>query len=317
MSTPELATLVTGASGFVGRALVRALVARGERVIALGRTRDAAAPEPGVTRRVADLLEPATLRQAFSGARIAYYLVHSMSSGAADYRVLERRCAETFVSAAAAAGIERIVYLGGPAPSGLASEHLRSRLEVGEILRAGPVPTVELRAAMVIGDGSASFNIVRDLAMRLPIMVLPRWLASRTRPIALADVISALVAAAHMPLERSSWFDLPGPDILSGQQILQRIAALQGRRFIAVRVPFLSPRLSALASPGHSHQFCAGARVGPKPQGRSPAEGRPLLEPHQSPPAHVLRRRSASGAERPSWTRPARTNSDEAQRGVS
>jgi uncharacterized protein YbjT (DUF2867 family) len=99
---------------------------------------------------------------------------------------------------------------------------------------------------MVIGNGSASWRIVRDLAMRLPIMVLPRWLASRTRPVALADVITALIGAGRLPLERSEWFDLPGPDTVSGQQILERIAAIRGRRFLAIKVPLLTPQLSAL-----------------------------------------------------------------------
>jgi uncharacterized protein YbjT (DUF2867 family) len=169
-----------------------------------------------------------------------------MGGGHADFRALERRAAEAFVSSAAAAGVERIVYLGGPQPLGPPSEHLRSRLEVGEILRAGPIPTVELRASMVIGNGSASWQIVRDLAMRLPVMVLPRWLRSRTRPVALPDVIVALTAAAELPLERSAWFDLPGPEILSGRQILERIGALRGRRILALDVPLLTPRLSAL-----------------------------------------------------------------------
>jgi uncharacterized protein YbjT (DUF2867 family) len=169
-----------------------------------------------------------------------------MGDGSADYPTLERRAAHAFVGAAASAGVERIIYLGGPAPPGLASEHLRSRLEVGEILRAGPVKTIELRASMVIGNGSASFQIVRDLATRLPVMVLPKWLSSRTRPVALADVVAALTAAAELPLERSEWFDIPGPDIVSGQEILERIAALRGRRFLALKVPFLTPQLSAL-----------------------------------------------------------------------
>ena len=99
---------------------------------------------------------------------------------------------------------------------------------------------------MVIGSGSASWQIVRDLAVRLPVMVLPRWLNSRTRPVALADVVAALIGAADMPLERSEWFDVPGPEILSGQQILERIALLRGRRFLALKVPFLTPQLSAL-----------------------------------------------------------------------
>ncbi len=236
--------LVTGASGFIGRALVPALCARGFRVVATSRR-----PRPsaeGVEWRAADLLEPELLPEVFRGARVAYYLVHSMGGGHSSFRNLERRTAEAFVTAAERAGVERIVYLGGPAPPGPPSEHLRSRLEVGEVLRAGPVPVVELRASMVIGAGSASWQIVRDLAVRLPVMVLPKWLASRTRPIALADVIEALVSAADLPLHHSEWFDLPGPEVMNGQQILERIAALRGRRFLAVKVPFLSPRLSAL-----------------------------------------------------------------------
>lgn len=238
------AALVTGASGFIGRALVPALCARGFRVLATSRRIRADAE--GVEWRACDLLDPGSLPEVFRGARVAYYLVHSMGGGHSNYRDLERRTAEAFVSAAANAGVERIVYLGGPAPPGVPSEHLRSRLEVGEVLRAGPVPVVELRASMVIGNGSASWQIVRDLAVRLPVMVLPRWLASRTRPIALADVIQALVSAADLPLSHSEWFDLPGPEIMNGQQILERIAALRGRRFLALKVPFLSPRLSAL-----------------------------------------------------------------------
>lgn len=166
--------------------------------------------------------------------------------GGRDFHRLEQRAARAFATAAAEAGLERIVFLGAPAPSGAPSEHLRSRLEVGELLRAGPVPALELRASMVIGHGSASWQIVRDLAVRLPVMVLPRWLASRTRPVALDDVIAALVAAADLPMTGSAWFDLPGPEVMSGRQILERVARVRGRRFVAVEVPFLSPRLSSL-----------------------------------------------------------------------
>ena len=238
------AALVTGASGFIGRALVPALRERGWRVVATSRRSRSDAD--GVQWRVCDLLDPASLPEAFRGARVAYFLVHSMGGDRSSFRDLERRTAQAFVVAAANAGVERIVYLGGPAPPGVPSEHLRSRLEVGEILRAGPVPVVELRASMVIGNGSASWQIVRDLAVRLPVMVLPKWLSSRTRPVALADVVQALVSAADLPLSHSDWFDIPGPETMNGQQILERIAALRGRHFLALKVPFLSPRLSAL-----------------------------------------------------------------------
>lgn len=246
--TPDArgSVLVTGASGFVGSALTRELVRQRQHVVAVSRRPIKVVTKGGVEWRTCDLLEPSTLDAAFAGVRVAYYLVHSMGTGSSEFGELERRAAEAFVGAATRAQVERIVYLGGPAPSGPPSEHLRSRLAVGEILRAGPVPTVELRASMVIGRGSASWQIVRDLAVRLPVMVLPRWLNSRTRPVALVDVVAALIGAADLPIEHSEWFDVPGPEILSGQQILERIALLRGRRFFALKVPFLTPQLSAL-----------------------------------------------------------------------
>jgi uncharacterized protein YbjT (DUF2867 family) len=240
--------LVTGATGFIGRALVPALRSRGLPVVAAtrrpkGSTGDAA----GVEWRTCDLLRPETLPATLRDIRVAYYLVHSMGGGKnSDFRELERRAAEAFVAASAKAGVERIVYLGGPAPQGRPSEHLRSRLQVGEILRAGSVSTVELRASMVIGAGGASWQIVRDLALRLPLMVMPKWLRSRTRPVALDDVVVALVAAADLPTGGSAWFDVPGPEVVSGRQILERIAALRGRRILAIEVPLLTPQLSAL-----------------------------------------------------------------------
>lgn len=238
--------LVTGATGFIGHALTEQLARNGVRVVAATRRPTRATASNGVEWRTCDLLEPSTLDAALAGVRVAYYLVHSMGTGASEFGDLERQAAQAFVQAAARARLQRIIYLGGPAPAGPPSEHLRSRLAVGEILRAGSVPAVELRASMVIGHGSASWQIVRDLAVRLPVMVLPRWLNSRTQPVALADVVAALIRAADMPLAHSEWFDVPGPEILSGQQILERIARLRGRRFLALKVPFLTPQLSAL-----------------------------------------------------------------------
>lgn len=239
--------LVTGATGFIGRALVRALVLRGENVIAASRNpRSRTAEASGVTWRQCDLLQPDSLERAMVGVDVAYYLVHSMGSGQADYANIERRAAEAFVDAAARAEVKRIVYLGGPAPSGRPSEHLRSRLQVGEILRAGSVQTIELRASMVIGNGSTSWQIVRDLGMRLPFMVLPRWLKSRTRPVGIDDVVVALVSASTLVLQASTWFDVPGPEVMTGRQILERIGALRGRQILAIEIPFLTPRLSAL-----------------------------------------------------------------------
>jgi uncharacterized protein YbjT (DUF2867 family) len=239
--------LVTGATGFIGRALVRALVARGETVIAASRKPKPQATAPSAVEwRQFDLLQAGSMVAAMQGVDVAYYLVHSMGSGQVDYVDAERRAAEAFVDAAARAGIKRIVYLGGPAPSGRPSEHLRSRLQVGEILRAGIVPTLELRASMVIGNGSTSWQIVRDLGMRLPVMILPKWLKSRTRPVAIDDVVTALLAASTMALDASTWFDIPGPEVMTGREILERIGALRGRQIMAIEIPLLTPQLSAL-----------------------------------------------------------------------
>src|SRR5512141_1062580 len=189
-TTSDRKVLVTGATGFIGRALVPAMRARGWPVVAASRRPATdASHAAGVEWRTCDLLSPDTLPGALEGIGVAYYLVHSMGGGNVDFRELERRAAEAFVAASAKAGVERIVYLGGPAPRGRPSEHLKSRLQAGEILRSGPVSTVELRSSMVIGAGGASWQIVRDLALRLPVMVMPKWLKSRTRPIALDDVL--------------------------------------------------------------------------------------------------------------------------------
>lgn len=238
--------LVLGATGFVGRALVPALLQAGDVVRAASRR----APQP--SRRAGprwvqcDLRVPSTLRPALEGVDVVYDLVHGMGGGAPDFREVERRGARALAVAAAASGCARVVYLGGVAPAGPASEHLASRLEVGELLRGGDVPALELRAAMIIGAGSASWQIMRDLAMRLPLMVLPRWLESRCRPIAIDDAVTALLDARDVPLEASAWFDIPGPDELSAREMLMVIGALRGRRIPAVRVPLLTPRLSAL-----------------------------------------------------------------------
>jgi uncharacterized protein YbjT (DUF2867 family) len=157
----------------------------------------------------------------------------------------EVRVATTFARAAAQAGLSRLVYLGGVAPAGPPSEHLRARLGTGEALRAGAVPCLELRAGMIVGTGSASWTIVRDLAARLPAMVLPAWLMHRSEPVALDDVVAALVAATRLPLPRSAVWDLPGPEALSGNEILRRVAAVMGRRPLLLRIPFVSPGLSS------------------------------------------------------------------------
>jgi uncharacterized protein YbjT (DUF2867 family) len=238
--------LVLGATGFVGRALVPRLLDEGASVRAASRRAAAAETAPGSSWVRCDVREPSTLARAFEGVGYVYYLVHGMGAHGRDFRDVERASARAVAHQAAASGCERIVYLGGVAPAGEPSEHLASRLEVGEILRGGTVRTLELRAAMIIGAGSASWRIMRDLAMRLPMMVLPTWLDSRCRPVAIDDVVTALLDARRVPLESSAWFDIPGPDELSAREMLLAVGALRGRRIPAVRVPVLSPRLSAM-----------------------------------------------------------------------
>lgn len=243
---PEQTLLLTGATGFVGGAVRSELAAKGWRVRCM--TRDVArarAHEPSLDWVQGDVADSSSCARALEGCQAVLYLVHGIGEGK-DYHRHEVTAAETFSRTAAAAGVERIVYLGGVAPVGTRSDHLRSRLEVGEALRAGPVKTLELRASMIVGHGSLSWLIVRDLAARLPVMVLPRWLKSRTQPVAIDDVVIALVRALELPVAASAWFDIPGPATLSGKEILEetaRVMGLRPPRMIAV--PFLSPRLSS------------------------------------------------------------------------
>lgn len=237
--------LLTGATGFVGRALHPALMRRGS-IRCMSRDAERARQTwPGRDWVAGDVGDPAGCRRALDGCDAAFYLVHSIGEER-DFRRREVERARRFAEAAGRAGTRRLVYLGGVAPSGRASEHLLSRLEVGQALRDGPVPTIELRASMIIGHGSVSWLIVRDLAARLPVMVLPRWLRSRTEPVATEDVVTALVGALEAPLETSTWFDIPGPELLSGEQILVETARAMGLRApLRMTVPLLTPELSS------------------------------------------------------------------------
>ena len=240
--------LLTGATGFVGRRLQPLLAGSGWAVRCLTRNeRRARAAFPDRDWVEGDVSDESSLRRALDGCDAAYYLVHEMS-GDHDFAEREAAAAASFVRAAASAGVKRIIYLGGvlPRDAAPASPHLRSRARVGEILRGGPVPAIELRASMIIGSGSLSYIIVRDLAARLPFMVLPRWLDSRTEPVAVEDVLVALVRAMDPTLPAAAAFDLPGPEVLSGREILFRTAAALGLRTPSfVRVPVLTPRLSS------------------------------------------------------------------------
>ncbi len=239
--------LLTGATGFVGGAVRPALTAAGWSVRSLTRDADRArSREPDHAWVRGDVGDRASMARALHGVDAALYLVHGIGEGP-GFHEREVEAATGFATVAAEAGVGRIVYLGGVAPTGPGSEHLRSRVEVGEALRAGRVPTIELRASMIVGHGSLSWLIVRDLAARLPVMILPRWLRSRTQPVAIGDVVVALVRALDLPIDANVWFDVPGPETLSGKEILDRTAVLMGLGAPrSVDVPFLSPRLSSL-----------------------------------------------------------------------
>jgi uncharacterized protein YbjT (DUF2867 family) len=235
--------LVTGATGFVGQALLPALVRSGVEVRATSRR--ARAADGLVSWVQCDVSSREDLSRALAGVDAAYFLVHGMGGGVSDYATHEAETARVFSEVAAAQGVSRIVYLGGVAPERAPSVHLQSRLAVGEVLRAGRVPTLELRASMIVGAGSASWKLVRDLAFRLPAMVLPKWTRSATCPVAIDDVVRALVAAKDVPLPASAWFDLPGPEVLTGAEVLLRLATFSGRVVPSVPVPLLSPSLSS------------------------------------------------------------------------
>lgn len=238
--------VVCGARGFVGSRLVKHLLEQGVDVRAGTRSpARAKQTHPAINWVELEVESPATLATAFAGAESVVYLVHQMCSDSDDLEALEARSAQNVAEAAAAAGVSRIVYLGGPKPTGPASKHLRARLATGEALRAGTVPTIELRAGMIIGAQSESWLIVRDLALRLPIMILPSWLSSRSQPIGIDDVISALTHSLSLPTEEVGCYDLPGPETLTARRILERVAAHAGIRPVMLPVPVLTPSLSS------------------------------------------------------------------------
>jgi uncharacterized protein YbjT (DUF2867 family) len=245
--------LVTGATGYVGGRLVPRLLEAGHRVRCVARSAPklAARPwagDPRVEIVEAGLHDETALEAAMRGCGAAYYLVHSMVATGARYAAADRRLAEGFARAAARAGVGRIVYLGGLGEQGEGlSEHLRSRREVEAVLAAGPVPVTVLRAAMIIGSGSASFEILRYLVERLPVMVTPRWVKTRCQPIAIANVLTYLVACLSVPATTGRTLDIGGPDVLGYLDLMRIMAEERGLRpRLVVPVPVLTPRLSSL-----------------------------------------------------------------------
>ncbi|NJK88877.1 MAG: NAD(P)H-binding protein [Myxococcales bacterium] len=244
-SLDERPVLLTGATGFVGRHLYPELIQSNRRVRSGTRDPERAAVLFGPREWVkADLQDPATLLQAMDGCGAAIFLVHHLADGA-GYSAREEESAIAFGRAARAAGIERIVYLGGVSPAGSPSRHLSSRIACGRALASEGVPTVELRAGMILGAGSESFRIVRDLSVRLPLMVLPAWLENRSQPISIVDVVFALVASLEVDRVSEGVWDLPGPETLSAAEILRRVSLLRGVDPWVLRVPLVSPQLSS------------------------------------------------------------------------
>jgi len=243
---------VLGATGYIGARLVPRLLAAGWRVRAIGRNpaKLAGRPwssHPQVEIVAGDVLEPEALEAALRGCQAAYYLVHSMNPRAADFAATDRQAAENMASAAAAAGIERIIYLGGlgdDAPQ--LSHHLRSRHEVGEILQRGSVPVTIFRAAMIIGSGSASFEILRYLVEHLPVMVTPRWIDTPCQPIAVGNILYYLVAALDCPATAGATFDAGTEEVVTYRQLMRLYAeeARLRKRWV-IPVPVLTPRLSS------------------------------------------------------------------------
>jgi uncharacterized protein YbjT (DUF2867 family) len=235
--------LVAGASGFVGRRLGKVLVRDGYVVRAMTRHPDAyrGPGEPVLS----DALDPETLPAALEGCSAAYYLIHSLSSP--DFARLDADAARAFGEAAADAGLQQIIYLGGLGDDHDAlSPHLRSRREVEGLLGVGGVPVTVLRAGIVIGDQGLSWEITRQLVEHLPAMITPRWVRTRTQPIAVDDVIGYLVGVLGHPDALGRVFEIGGPDILRYSTMLKRVAKIERRPLPIVPVPLLSPRLSSL-----------------------------------------------------------------------
>jgi uncharacterized protein YbjT (DUF2867 family) len=239
--------LLTGASGYVGSHVLDELLGRGRHVRALVRDPSRSQLPAAVDVRQGDALKGTGLAAALDGVRTAYYLIHSMGRGGDEaFARRDREAAVNFGEAAREAGVERVVYLGGLGPTGPeASEHLRSRHEVAELLRQRVPGLIYVRAAMIIGQGSTSFEMLRHLVTRLPVMITPRWVDTRSQPVAIADVVTTLADVAELE-DAPEEVQLGGPEVLSYREMMARAARVIGRRPPAiVKVPVLTPRLSS------------------------------------------------------------------------
>jgi uncharacterized protein YbjT (DUF2867 family) len=239
--------LLTGASGYVGGRLLKALETQGEDLRCLSRRPEFLEPRVASTTEVVegDVLDPVSLESALEGVQTAYYLVHSMASQD-GFQEADRRAATIFGQSAREAGVRRLIYLGGLGSGDGLSDHLESRQEVGRLLRVSRVPTVEFRASIIIGSGSLSFEMIRALVEKLPVMVTPRWVRKRAQPISIEDVIGYLAAALELPEGKSGVFEIGGPDQVSYLEIMMEYARQRGLKRFVIPVPVLTPRLSSL-----------------------------------------------------------------------
>ena len=235
--------LVAGASGFVGRRLCPALIEAGHDVQAM--TRRPESYQGGGAAVYGDVHDPKTLPEALAGCQAAYYLVHSLDSP--DFERKDADAAWAFAEAAAAAGLQRIVYLGGLGDDADdLSAHLRSRRGVEQLLGSAGVPVTTLRAGIIVGHGGISWELTRQLVEHLPAMITPRWVRTRTQPIAIDDVVRYLVGVLELPEAADRAFDIGGPEVLEYLTMMRRVAQIQGRKFLVMPVPLLTPQLSSL-----------------------------------------------------------------------
>ncbi|MGB7951139.1 MAG: SDR family oxidoreductase [Candidatus Binatia bacterium] len=245
MSSPLI--LLTGATGYIGGRLLQRLEEKNYQVRCLARRPEFLATRVGPKTEIVagDVLAAETLGPALAGVSEAFYLVHSMGLGA-SFEQNDRMAAQNFALAARKAGVQRIIYLGGLGSGEGLSPHLQSRQQVGEVLRAGNVPVIEFRASIVIGSGSLSFEMIRALVERLPVMVTPRWVSVPTQPIAVKDVLDYLMAAVELPTTEHRVFEIGGTDRVSYRDIMFEYARQRGLRRLMIPVPVISPRLSSL-----------------------------------------------------------------------